>query len=186
VQSTSGSFACGRVFGVSLFVHFTVPMFAVAAIALQSWDLPAALGCASGILAIVLVHERGHAALVRAFGQRVTAITLYGWGGECAFTAGTLTRLHQTAIAWGGVVAQLVAAAIALSLARLNCLPARGYFGTFAAMLIVPNLCVAAINLIPRAPLDGADAWRLPKELVRAVRVERAAHRALKGLQRRR
>lgn len=177
-----GAFACGRVFGIPLYVHFSLPLFAIAALALQSWNLTAALGGVAGMFGFVLVHELGHAAFVRLFREHVVSITLYGWGGECAFTQGDLTNLQRATIAWGGVLAQLALAGIVWMLGRRYPLPLNDFLGRFAAVLVLPNVGVAVLNLVPKAPLDGALAWRLPVEIVRSLRARRAARRTLETL----
>src|SRR5688572_21328022 len=69
-------------------------------------------------LALVLVHELGHAYLVRRYGHHVMAIDVTGFGGLCRWF-GSATTHERAAIAWGGVGAQalllLVAGAIDLA-----------------------------------------------------------------------
>jgi len=114
-----------------------------------------------GFLLVILVHELGHAAVVRAVHQRVIGIDIHGLGGETRW-AGNPTDLERALIACGGVAAQLLMFAVALPLS----LALGGSLGWFGADLFYAltwnSLMVAALNLLPFRPFDGAQAWKLP------------------------
>lgn len=114
-----------------------------------------------GFLLVILVHELGHAFVVKATKQRVLGVTIQGLGGECQWS-GNATPLQRAAIAWGGVWAQLALFVVALPVSWLVG-PALGVFGAqlFYA-LTWSSLFLAALNLLPLPPLDGAEAWKLP------------------------
>jgi stage IV sporulation protein FB len=106
---------------------------------------------------LVLIHELGHALLVRRIGHRVVSVEATGLGGVCAWS-GNATPFEEAAIAWGGVLAQL-----ALLIAAELCLwvlPPTSRFGwEVMGTFTDTNLWLMAINLMPIPPLDGARAW---------------------------
>jgi Zn-dependent protease len=111
------------------------------------------------LVLIVLVHELGHALLVRRYQLEVHAIRIYAFGGECRHEA-TRSRRQEVVIAWGGVLGQLALYGFALALLALPVqLPVelRVVLGSFTTT----NLAIAAFNLLPLPPLDGYRAWRL-------------------------
>ncbi|MDQ3035773.1 MAG: hypothetical protein M3Y87_25445 [Myxococcota bacterium] len=117
------------------------------------------LGGAVGIFVVILVHELGHAALVRARGLRAIGIEMHWMGGECRYDGSGASPLDVSIVAWGGVAAQAVLLAIAWPLARI--LEPTGVLGDLAYALVVPNFVIMALNLLPIGPLDGARAWAL-------------------------
>ncbi len=152
----NGWWSIGRVRGVPVRVHWSALAGAV-------WvsGFRFAPGAWLGFVLLILAHELGHALLIRAAGQHVLGIDVHAIGGECRWT-GRATPLQRAWIAWGGVIAQVVLFALALPLGWLL----GGALGAFGRDLVYAltwtSLWIAAVNLIPIAPLDGAQAWRLP------------------------
>lgn len=161
MRTQAGYLHLGRVRGVALAIHWSTPLVALLISGLRFE--PVLWAC---FWLIIVAHELGHAVLVRAAGLEVVAIELTGAGGQCRWR-GTATDLEQAIIAWGGVIAQLVLVAVAL-LARavLGAPQTRIGFELFHAFTEL-NLWIAAFNLIPIAPFDGARAWSLFGELER-------------------
>lgn len=129
-------------------------------------------------LVIILVHELGHAFLVRRFGLGLVSVDVYGLGGLCRHERGS--AYQSSVIAWGGVVAQgcLLLPAIVLSLlAPLLALPIGGFTAELLGALVYTNTFIIILNLIPIRPLDGAEAWKLFGHL-RERRSRRAARDA--------
>jgi hypothetical protein len=60
---------------------------------------------------LVAAHELGHGLLARRYGCVVTSLDVHGFGGLCSY-AGYPTAYQNTVIAWGGVLAQGVLAAV--------------------------------------------------------------------------
>lgn len=90
---------------------------------------------------------------------------------------GTPHQIRRSLIAWGGVAAPAALFLVALPLSWL--VGARlGLFGLdlFHA-LTVSSAFIAALNLLPLRPFDGAEAWKLPG-LLRERRALRAARDA--------
>jgi Zn-dependent protease len=112
------------------------------------------------VLAVILIHELGHAAAVLKARATVVAIRMDATGGCCEW-AGLVTRAQRLAIVWGGVLAQLLLWGGAF-LASIYLRPfTSGFSEDFLHTLLLWNLILIALNLLPVKPLDGYDAWRL-------------------------
>lgn len=154
-----GYFRVGRLAGVDLRLHWSVP---VGALVFGSLRFEPVLWLA--FLAVIVLHELGHALLVRAVGLRLTGVDVTGFGGQCRWR-GKADALEQSIIAWGGVAAQsLLLVATLLVTAFFG--HAKGHAGALVEHAFVEiNLWIVAINLLPFPPLDGARAWGLFSEL---------------------
>lgn len=126
-----------------------------------------------GFVLVILAHELGHALVVRATRQQLLGVDVHALGGECRWS-GYASPLERALIAWGGVWAQLALFLVALPLSWLVG-ASLGAFGLdlFYA-LTWSSLFLAAINLLPVRPLDGAEAWKLPGLLAAHFRARRA------------
>lgn len=120
-----------------------------------------------GFLVLILLHELGHAYLVRRLGFRVQAVVVHGFGGFCRWD-GSASRLEHSIIAWGGVLAQALLLVSTLALLLLIGEPESSFGFQLKDAWVRANLWVMALNLLPVQPLDGADAW----QITRAMRVE--------------
>ncbi|MEW5740513.1 MAG: hypothetical protein AB1938_16415 [Myxococcota bacterium] len=122
-----------------------------------------------GVLGLILVHELGHALVVRWAGAEAEAIEFTGFGGLCHWR-GEVSAVGRAAIAWGGVWGQLVVLAVALA---IQALPEPPLSPTALRLLDIAtssNAWMIALNLLPLRPLDGREAWALPGLLGRAAR----------------
>jgi Zn-dependent protease len=86
------------------------------------------------------------------------------------------SRFDHCVIAWGGVVAQVIVAAPIVVLTETFGYTRFQPLNTMLAMWWFFSVFVAAFNLIPAAPLDGAIAWGLIPALLRRAKT-RAAKR---------
>lgn len=112
---------------------------------------------------LMAVHEYGHAFAAKYKRVRVDAIKLYLFHGMCEHEQPYYETSHVF-IAWAGVLAQLALLLLALALQTLLFRFAPlSYFmlAPLFSVLITINCVIAAINLIPVAPLDGHIAWRI-------------------------
>lgn len=75
----SGYFTLGRVRGAPVRFHWSAPL---GAFAFTGFQLSPALW--AGWLLLVVIHELGHAALVRRFGHQVVAVRVHAFGGDCS------------------------------------------------------------------------------------------------------
>ncbi len=111
-------------------------------------------------VALILVHELGHALLVLRYRLGLSEIAVHGAGGYCRHErAGS--RFEESAIAWGGVLAQLLLLIGTQAALLVLGPPATSAAAEAAYVLIDANLWLIVINLIPIEPLDGAKAWPL-------------------------
>jgi stage IV sporulation protein FB len=170
--ASGGTLRLGSWRGVPVRAHWTLPLGAF--VFGRGRFVP---GFWLGFVLVVLIHELGHALVVRRFGLRVVSIDLHALGGECRW-AGDPTPLQRARIAWGGVNAQLVALIVAVVV--LAVLGPRGtpFVDDLADAFTFTNAYMIALNLIPIAPLDGAEAWKLPGLLRARARTRKSRREA--------
>jgi len=170
-----GYWTVTRVGGVPLRVHWSA---AVGALVFGGFRFAPAAWLA--FLVIVLLHEVGHALIVRALRHRVVALEVTGFGGLCRWS-GAATPLERSMIAWGGVLAQAVLLVVTFGVLALGGFRVVPFGGELAYTFVWTNLWLIGLNLLPFAPLDGAEAWRLVPELGRRrrSRLDARAGRAL-------
>jgi Zn-dependent protease len=135
-----------------LLLHWSLLLGAVLFCAAQ--PRPALL---AGYLAVLLVHLLGHA--LAAGRKGVRGFALHGLGGELLIE-GDVAPLRRSLIALAGPAAQLALLAGALAVRASPDL-----YDAFTRR----NLVMLLLNLIPIAPLDGKEAWRIFSRL-RAAR----------------
>jgi len=149
-----------RVFGAHVYIHWSamVVMGALLASAIRTPLLAViTLGSYFGIL---FVHEAGHALFARRLGYQPFGIYLAFLHGRCLIEA-PHNRKHESIIAWGGVVAQLVIAIPLIVLAQTTSISSMPGLGPVIAFLGYLSALVAVVNLAPSAALDGGKAWAL-------------------------
>ena len=126
-------------------------------------------------LALVLIHELGHAAVVLACGRRVAGIEVLAFGGVCRWSGDT-TPMQRAVIAWGGVLAQAVLYAATWGVVLATGGPTSRFGMELVSVFTETNLWVAGLNLLPIPPLDGATAWTIVRAWkARRPRVDRMA-----------
>lgn len=149
-----GSFTVGHVRGVPIRVHWSTPL---GAIVFTGFSINPLVWL--GYFLVVLVHELGHAAVVRLYGYEVAGIEVNGLGGRCEW-AGDPTAKEDAIIASGGVAAQALLFLITvLVLAMTGPLP--WFLAGIAHVFITINVWMIVVNLLPIPPLDGSRAWPL-------------------------
>ncbi len=151
----SGWVRLGHFRGAPVRVHWTLPVGAFVLTG-ASWVPGAWLGFAL----LILIHELGHAVLVRAFGFHVVGIDIHGMGGECQWV-GNATERQRAAVAWGGVLAQLVLLLTTPIWGARIPPPVPAFVLDLISAFTATNMILMLVNLLPVAPLDGALAWRL-------------------------
>ena len=156
-------------------VHWTLPVGAL--VFGQGRFVP---GFWLAFFLLVLIHELGHAVLVRRYRQRVVSIDIHALGGVCCWS-GDPTAIDRARIAWGGVLAQAVAYGAARAAIALAGPPDGLFTAQLAYAFTTTNVWLMAINLIPVAPLDGAEAWKLPGLLARHRRARPGGDRSATG-----
>jgi len=177
MQLRSGYLTFGRIGGAPMRVHWSAPVgafvFTGFAIAPGAW---------LGFGLLVLAHELGHAAMVRAFHCRVVSVDVHGLGGECRWE-GSTTERRRAGIAWGGVLAQLVV--LLTTPLWASRLPLTPFGAQLVEVFTAVNVLMMLLNLLPVRPFDGAEAWQLfrLRNLFPSAR-ERALRAKSAGLQR--
>jgi stage IV sporulation protein FB len=166
---STGYATLGRIRGAPIHVHWSAPLGAWAFTGFQLSP-----GLWAGFFLLVVLHELGHAALVRRMGHEVVAIRVHAFGGDCQWS-GDPTRIERAVVAWGGVLAQgllWIAATVALAIAGP---PPNLALAILAFTFTSTNARMIFFNLLPVPPLDGHAAWPLLPMLWEA-RKERLEH----------
>ncbi|MET7715644.1 site-2 protease family protein [Streptomyces sp. NPDC005407] len=185
----------GRVVGVPLRIHWTVPLLvALFGYSLGSRTLPAWLpgrsaavyasaGSAGAILLIasLLAHEAAHAVTARRKDIPVHSVTLWALGGMTEMGSKPRTAGAAFLVAASGPLTSLVVGGAALA-AGFGLLALSGWAVPAAVLVWLgwANLLLGVFNLLPAAPLDGGRVvqavmwWRTGDR----YRAERAAGRS--------
>jgi len=143
----------------------------------------AALLSFASVLAILVLHELGHAAVAKFCGLPATGIDIYFFHGICTYQSPEYELEHAT-VAWGGVLAQAILFAGALLMAFvLGWIgpPINGLLNPAVVVLTLGNAVIIVINLLPMRGLDGAIAWKLVPSIFNGdfagyLRARRRAH----------
>jgi hypothetical protein len=139
----SGAWTIARWRGIPLRLHWSV-LVAVWAVCGFSFRPLACLA----VLALIVVHEIGHAVVVRLCGAYVSQILLAGFGGSCSW-GGNISPTRRALIAWGGIFGQAVLFGVALIFPR-------SLGAEFFVVWTRYNLILAVLNLLPVEP-----PWRI-------------------------
>ena len=147
-------------FGAPIHVHWTVLLALGAMAPFAVSNLPYTVLFMACYLAIIFVHEFGHAFVAWRLGLKVDSIgvtILHGW---CAFEAPD-DEWPVVLVAWGGVGAQVILALPALAVFLLLGDRDWGYWTPVIVFLGYLNMALVAVNLLPDDDLDGHIAWRV-------------------------
>jgi Zn-dependent protease len=107
----------------------------------------------AGFLSI-LIHELGHAVMIRKYGLP-TSITLQAFGGYAAYPAGRLSRKQSFLVTAAGPGVQLVFGILLIVLARYLSIPDGSLFYPFLRDLIWVSIAWSILNCLPVYPMDG-------------------------------
>ncbi len=174
----------GRLFGIpirvdwswllvfALFVWAIGQPSGIFAHATPSLRLGAAIVTIVLLFVCVVAHELAHALTARRFGAAIREIELFAFGGVSRIDQTGTTPLREALIALAGPAASV---AIALVLAGFTLLAEpRGIVFQALGYLTTINLVLAAFNMLPSYPLDGARVlhavvWAVAKRRSTAV-----------------
>jgi stage IV sporulation protein FB len=151
----TGFLTIARFRGAPIRLHWTLP---IGALLFSGFRFAPVFWAA--FFGLVLIHELGHATIVRRFRHRVLAIDVTGFGGLCRWS-GTATPFERACIAWGGVLAQFVVLIGAVAVRLVLGPPTSFAIAEVLHVFTVTNLWLIGLNLLPVPPLDGAEAWPL-------------------------
>ncbi len=180
------SLSLGRIAGIRIYIHFTTFLL-LAYVALRDgfssgrWE--AAVGgliLFSCLLAIIVLHELGHALAAKHYGIRTRDITLLPIGGVARLERMPDQPLQELVVALAGPAVNVVLAAICFALITLT-----GTFvgvesllsfeGGLLVQLFEINVMLALFNMIPAFPMDGGRVLRavlaLGMDYVQATRI---------------
>jgi stage IV sporulation protein FB len=148
-----------RIFGAPVYTHWSVLVIG-ALILVYGWQnlIVSAISLLS-FLSIILIHEIGHAAIAHKLGYDVIAIRIAPLHGVCEYQAPRY-EWEDVQIAWGGVLAQLIAAAIVFGFGHLGG-DNTEYFGPVTVFIGYYSLLTIPFNLLPVPGLDGQKAWKI-------------------------
>lgn len=107
----------------------------------------------AGFLSI-LVHELGHALMIRKFGLP-TAITLQAFGGFATYPAGQLNRMQSFLVTFAGPAVQFALGVALIFVYQVITIPEGSLFDPFIKSLIGVSLIWSILNCVPVYPLDG-------------------------------
>jgi len=172
IVMSHGWWTLGKIRGAPIRIHWTLLLGALVWSRFQL--LPAFW---LGFALLILIHELGHALMVVRYGLGLSEIAVHGAGGYCRHeSAGS--RFQEAVVAWGGVGAQLVLYGVVQALLLVLGPPSSRHVGLVVYVFTDVNLWIAALNLIPFEPLDGAKAWPLLGMLAARWRKRAAVHEA--------
>ena len=150
----------GSLRGVPLYVHWTMIVLLVAFTPGAIYWPEMGLSLMASFLAVVLIHEAGHAIAARAMRCAVDSIELHPLHAT-TFHTEPWSQRDAALIAWAGVAAQAFVIVPSWALLAWYTEPgispinaALGVLGPFSALL-------AILNLVPLPGLDGGVAWKL-------------------------
>ncbi|MDB5216952.1 MAG: hypothetical protein JWO86_4879 [Myxococcaceae bacterium] len=174
-----GYLETGSVWNAPIRFHWSIPIgaFVLGRFRFVPWYWAA-------FLMLVIVHELGHAIMVRLARARVIAVEAHGGGGFCHWE-GHVSELWRALISWGGVLAQLAAFVVAVVVIHVLGPPQSQMAAGLEKAFTDGNMWMAAMNLIPIPGLDGAEAWKIIPVLRRMWRRRREASTARARLEKR-
>lgn len=167
-----GWWTLGRVRGAPIRVHWTL---LVGALVWSRFELVPAFWL--GFALLILIHELGHALMVLRYGLGLSEIAVHGAGGYCRHESSG-SRYQEAVVAWGGVWAQLTLYAVTQLALIVFGPPTSHHVALLVYVFTDINLWIAALNLIPFEPLDGAKAWPLVGMLTARFRKHARQHEA--------
>ena len=168
--------------GVPIALHWTV-LIVFVWLYLFFWDILATVIASAAFFVLLVVHELGHAAVLRWKKVDVESITFYGLHGTTEYA--WASAANEILIAWGGVAAQLVVLLLALAVSYVPGISSTPVVATIAGpvlfVFIKLNLFLMIVALLPIGPFDGRRAWAVIARTRAGMRRRRQAKRELKA-----
>jgi Zn-dependent protease len=160
-----------RIFGAPVYTHWSVIVIGAAILVIGWQDLIISAISLLSFLGIILIHEIGHAAIVHKLGYKVIAIRIAPLHGVCEHESPRY-EWEAIQIAWGGVLAQAVAAAIVLTIGNYGG-ENLAYFGPLTVFVGYYSIMTIPFNLLPVRGLDGEIAWKILPHLFNQLKRRR-------------
>jgi stage IV sporulation protein FB len=166
-----------RIRGVPVYLHWSVLLIAVLILVNVIHHPAGSLLGLAAYISVLLIHESGHLIAAQRMRCEVLSIQLYPIFGITKFEA-PWSKFDHCVIAWGGVMAQAVVALPIVGWVILFGYTRFEPINAVLALLGFFSLGVAAVNLLPIAPLDGATAWAIIPESIKRLRGKRGSRPA--------
>lgn len=147
----------GKIWGVELSANllaFIVP--SVLAIPYIKIGVGAFAGVLMATMALIIIHEMGHALVAQRYGMSVKGIYLKWYGGACWLKRQPRSHRQVAIYASGGVAAQLALLIPSLVLSYFFGGAPTTFIKGVLFVFVQLNIMMALFNLIPVGPLDGA------------------------------
>ena len=145
-------------------MHWTV-LLAFAWMYLIFMDVVLMLLSIPFVFLILAVHELGHVVMLRRRRIAVTGVSLWGIHGETSYNEYAAKAGDAVAVAWGGVLAQLLLMLAALAVTALvpfSAIPFGAQLSTVMFVVLVKlNIFLMIVALLPIGPFDGHAAWQV-------------------------
>ena len=149
-----------KIFGAPVYVHASVYALSGGIVLLAIKSPVMGILALLSYLAVIFVHEFGHAFVANRVGLSVSHIDISWFHGCCHYSAPQY-EWHEVLVSWGGVLAQLCVAALVITLGALGVAEHWQFFGPVLIFLGYINLMIAGFNSLPSSGLDGATMWRI-------------------------
>jgi membrane-associated protease RseP (regulator of RpoE activity) len=155
--------------GVPVYAHWSVLVIG-ALVLIGAIERPSeTIAAWTSYFAVILIHECGHMVLAQRKGHKVFSIELYPILGFVRYQE-PWSRYDRALIAWGGVAAQALVAVPIVTWTSIFGFTRSDAVNVAMGILGYYSLLIAALNLVPAPPLDGARAWYLIPELINKVK----------------
>jgi Zn-dependent protease len=168
--------------GVPVAVHWTV-LFVFVWLYFFFRDVLATVIASAAFFGLLVVHELGHAAVLRWKKIEVESIAFYGLHGTTEYA--WASAANEILIAWGGVAAQLLLLLLAVAVSYVPGISTIPIVATIAQpvlfVFIQVNIFLMVVALLPIGPFDGRRAWAVIPRTRERLRRRRQAARQLKA-----
>jgi stage IV sporulation protein FB len=145
-------------------------------------DLLTTAIASAAFFSLLVVHEFGHVAVLRARRISVESIELSGLHGRTSH--GWASAPDEILVAWGGVAAQLVVLLLAVAAGYLLDLRTSPVAATIVGPILFVftrvNFFLMLVALLPIGPFDGHAAWAVIPWLRKKIRKRRQVARDIK------
>jgi Zn-dependent protease len=148
----------GHYHGAPIYFHWSavaLGVFILVMTTLGAWNI---LALGASFFTILIVHELGHALIAEHFKREVVDIKIYIMIGLTTYQYYD-DPYEESAIAWGGPVAQMALFLPAVLWSSLVGYSSSDIFNDVIVMFSYWNALLIILNLIPLSPLDGKKAW---------------------------
>ncbi len=165
---------------VRVCVHWSVLLLAALLVGFAGRQFLDALAAAISFFGVMLLHEWGHVLAARRLRCHVDAVEIFPFFGRTLYSS-PYARLDQAVVAWSGALLQLAVATPIIAVVNRFGFTDWGAANAVLALFGYFSAGMAAFNLLPVAPLDGAQAWPMLPALARRQWRERASGRPPRG-----